>query len=154
MHFCNDLLKTELENFNCSLKKTFLETDENLGEFLIEFSTKNSKKIRPIICYLLLKSLNSEIKIEQEEVILVTELVHDASLIHDDVIDKSEVRREGNSLNKKFGNSLAVISGDLILSLAMKKLISLNSFEILNIYTETIKSMCDAEINQYFKKYK
>jgi geranylgeranyl pyrophosphate synthase len=102
---------------------------------------------------LYLKALGLDIDDAQIVYQSAIELVHNASLIHDDVIDESDTRRGKNSLNKDLGNKLAVISGDFLLSKALEKIISINSIELVDLFCQTLKNMTLGEINQYKLRY-
>ena len=80
-------------------------------------------------------------------------LVHNASLIHDDVIDESNIRRNSKTINNEFDNKLAVISGDYILSIALNYIAKLNSIKIVEMFAETLSFMTKGEINQQFSKF-
>lgn len=101
---------------------------------------------------LFLKALFGKINPKQYDVLLAVELIHNATLIHDDVIDKAEQRRNQDTLNVKFDNDLAVIAGDYLLSVAMEKVIDTNSVEVIKTCTSALKSTCMGEINQYFTR--
>lgn len=127
---------------------------EPLKSHIINFLTSPSKRIRPVLAILYARACGYELSDEQLELLSVIELVHNASLIHDDIIDESEFRRGNKTLSSEFGNKLGVISGDYILSVSMEKVAKLNSPEILKILSKTIKQMCIGEINQNFDRFK
>jgi len=135
-----------------ALKEEIYKDFESFSE-LKQYVSAPSKHIRPTLAFLYLKAAGINITPQQIKLQAIVELVHNASLIHDDVIDDSEKRRQEDSFNKKEGNHLAVISGDFILSYALKKLVELNSIEILDIFTQTLNKMCLGEINQYKSKF-
>ena len=121
---------------------------------LIDYFKAPSKKIRSVISFLFFKSLGYEISENIIKLQASIEIIHNATLIHDDIIDKSDLRRGLKTFNSKFDNSLAVISGDYLLSVALRHLLSLDNCEILNIFADTIDKMCVGEIHQYFDKFK
>lgn len=127
-----------------------LETYLDLKDYI----TAPSKHIRPVVSFLYLKACGYEITEQQIKLQAAAELIHNASLIHDDVIDDSEIRRKKDSFNKKEGNHMAVIAGDFILSFALEKLLELKSTELIEIFTQTLNKMCKGEINQHSMKYK
>ena len=111
-----------------------------------------AKRIRPVLAFLFLRANgitpdNSQITLQS-----AVELVHTASLVHDDIIDESSVRRGLETLNSKYSDKLAVLSGDYLLSLALKKLTTLGNINILQAFFETFEEMVQGEINQYFTK--
>lgn len=121
---------------------------------LTEYFKAPSKKIRSVIAFLFFKALSYEINDNFIKLQAAVEIIHNATLIHDDIIDKSDIRRGLETFNSRFDNSLAVISGDYLLSVALKHLLSLNNCEILNIFANAIDKMCVGEIYQYFNKFK
>lgn len=127
---------------------------EPLQSYLIEFLKSPSKHIRSVLALLYLKANNEIISDKHIELLTVVELVHNASLIHDDVIDESKLRRGHKTLSNKFDNKLAVISGDYILSVAMEKLTQLDNMRIVKKFANTIQKMCIGEINQNFDRFK
>ena len=123
--------------------------DKDIADFLIA----PSKRLRPLLGVLFLKCVFDEINLEQRNVLIAVELIHNATLIHDDVIDKAEKRRNQETFNVKFDDNLAVIAGDFLLSVAMEKVINAKSIEVLQIFASALKSTCIGEINQYFSKF-
>ena len=126
------------------------EVDTDIKIFL----NSPAKHIRAVMTFLYLKSVGIEIDEKQITYQTIIELIHNASLIHDDIIDNAETRRNIPSLNKKNGNHIAVIGGDLLLSTALKEISKLNNPCILNTLANTFSKMCYGEINQYTNKYK
>lgn len=115
--------------------------------------TAPAKRLRPLLGYLFIRSVSSDVSPSQRDVLLATELIHNASLIHDDVMDKSDKRRGIDTLNSKFDDNLAVIAGDFLLSVSMEKVIDTNSVEVIKLFVNAMKSTCLGEITQYFSKF-
>lgn len=128
--------------------------DEDLQKNILEIIKAPSKRLRPVLGLLYLKMYGIKINHQHLDILSAVEIIHNATLIHDDVIDKSSVRRNHVTLNENFDNSLAVVSGDFLLSIAIQKLLNVKSFEILNLFNIAIKKMSLGEINQYFNKFK
>lgn len=131
-----------------------IQTREPLKSHIISFLTSPSKRIRPVFAILYSKSLGQNLNDNQLEVLSAIELVHNASLIHDDIIDESDLRRGHKTISAEFGNKLGVISGDYILSIAMEKIANLSSIKILKNFSLTLNKMCQGEINQNFDRFK
>ena len=132
-----------------SLLGELLPEDKNVYSEISDFIMSPSKRIRAVLCLLYLRACGFEIDSKIYELILIVELIHNASLIHDDVIDNDCIRREKKTLNARFGNKMAVISGDYVLSLVMQKLTNLGEIELFKVFSETIRAMCEGEIIQY-----
>lgn len=128
------------------------ESKNPINDILSEMLSAPSKRLRPVLGFLLLRGLFGEVTAEQRDVLLAVELIHNATLIHDDVIDSSDKRRNQETINKKFDSNFAVVIGDFLLSIALEKIISTNSAEVFQICTMGLKSTCQGEISQYFSK--
>ena len=139
-------IKDELQKFENSLKKVIHSMDNFLIHDLEKFIFTNPKRLRPTLIFLFAKILKIESFLVQE-VALITELIHSASLIHDDIIDEEKIRRNNPTFYKKYGSKLAVLEGDLLLSVALEKLSS-TTLEISKIFASRIKKTIQGEISQ------
>lgn len=144
----SDIKKVE----NCFLK--ILPKSCEIYSDLEKFLKSPSKRIRSVLALLYLRAIGVEVGENQLELLAIVELIHNASLIHDDVIDEEKIRRSQKNLNSKFGNKMAIISGDYLLSVVMEKLTRLGKLELFEIFSKTIKEMCEGEILQYLNLYK
>ena len=115
------------------------------------------KRLRPALVLLTAKSLgNTDASRRRSLVQLATamELLHSASLIHDDIIDEGIVRRKQMSLNKKYGNQVAVLTGDIIYSQFFALVTDLEELscnvimKLLKLLCETTQKMCVGEIQE------
>ena len=131
-----------------------IQTREPLQTSLVKFLTSPAKRIRPLLAILYHKALGEDLNKKQIDHLTVIEMVHNASLIHDDIIDESKIRRGNYTINANFDNKLAVISGDYILSLSMENLATIGNIEIIKDFSQTIRKMCIGEINQNFDRFK
>lgn len=127
---------------------------EPLKSHIINFFTAPSKRVRPLLSVLFYKSCCGEISDEQLKALSAVEIIHNASLIHDDIIDDSDTRRGLKTTANEFGNKLGVICGDYLLSVAMKIVTELASVELLKNFSNTLNKMCIGEINQNFGRFK
>lgn len=148
-----EVVKDDVEKVKSSLFDG-IELDNSLKFKLFDILNAPSKHIRAVLTFLYLKTVG--MKIDEKQIIYQSaiELVHNASLIHDDVIDESSVRRSAQTLNSKFGNKLAVITGDYLLSVALKKIRTLENSKIIDIFAQTLDDMCQGEIKQDLSRFK
>lgn len=147
------IINSKLQSVGNEINKISCGSDLLQSE-LISIIKAPSKRIRPVLNLLYLKMLDSNISNSQIILQSAIELIHNATLIHDDVIDNSAKRRNHKTLNAKFDNSLAVVSGDLLLTIAIQKILQINIPEITEIFNNALMNMCKGEINQYFNKFK
>ena len=109
--------------------------------------TGSGKMLRPRLVFLSasLYPHDSQLVIDMAAAV---ELVHLASLVHDDVIDQSDCRRGRESLNSRYGNQTSVLTGDYLFATAFKLVNRYNQQGILDNLTSTIQTMCAGEIKQ------
>ena len=84
----------------------------------------------------------------QKRLAEITEMIHTASLFHDDVIDKATTRRGHSSVNQVFGNKLAILGGDFLLSRASVALARLRNTEVIELLSTVIEHLVKGEIMQ------
>lgn len=148
-----DIVKADIERVNTNLGFE-INLNKKLSDELENIVQSSSKRIRSLVTILYMRASKMYLLPEHYELLSAVELVHNASLIHDDVVDESKLRRGRKTLNDKFDNNLAVVSGDYLLGIALKKLVKIGSIPVLETFAETIKTMCTGEVNQYFNRFK
>ena len=146
-----DIIAKEINLFNDYLLKELSEKSDKISEELINFIFAKSKRIRSKLIFLFSKALGFEIDENILNLACATELIHNSTLIHDDIIDNSDLRRDMETLNHKFGNSLSVLYGDILLSIAMKFLSKCNNINCFKEFSKSLELMCAGEINQHFQ---
>lgn len=149
-----ETISSELHQVDEKILEILSKNQNILTQNFISYILMGSKKIRSTISILSVKALNESFSSKQASICAISEIIHNASLIHDDIIDNSEQRRGKPSFNNIFGNSAAVLSGDFLISVVLKELLSLNNQTILKRYIETFSTLCAGEINQLGEKNK
>ena len=148
----SNIFKPELEQVLARMTDGVV-VQEPLKSKLFELLNAPSKHIRPLVSFLYLKALGEKVDDAQVLYQSAIELVHNASLIHDDVIDDSKVRRSLPTLNSQLGNKLAVMTGDYLLSRAMQKVLDIGNLELVRLFSDTLEVMSSGEISQHFGKF-
>lgn len=139
-------IKNEIELFEEELKKIISSSNNFLNEDIYNFIFSSAKRLRIRFIFLFAKIL----KINDNKVFdiaLATELFHSASLVHDDIIDCDKLRRKIPTFNYKYNSKIAVLVGDMLLSLALKSLANTNNV-ILKIFSNRIFKTLEGEIEQ------
>jgi geranylgeranyl pyrophosphate synthase len=77
-----------------------------------------------------------------------TELIHLATLLHDDVLDESDLRRGKPTVRQRFGNRIAILGGDWLLAKASETLASLGNVTLVDLYAKVLAELCDGEVLQ------
>lgn len=139
-----DLVKVERELAN--QVKTVDGFVSQLGAYVLGGS---GKRLRPVLVLLSARSIAESCREQVIRVASVIELVHTATLVHDDVIDKAITRRKQPSLNRQWGNEISILFGDYLHSVALGVIASVNIPEIMTKLYLVIKEMCEGEIKQF-----
>ena len=117
-----------------------------LGEYI---RSAGGKRIRPALLMLSNRSLGGDASSENViRMAAVMEMLHTATLVHDDIIDNAEVRRNRPSVNAKFGNQTAVLMGDWLYMSAFEASLGERSLRILDILTRLTRLMTEGELLQ------
>jgi octaprenyl-diphosphate synthase len=146
-------LAPELKDF----EKTFQEAVKSkipLLDIIMKYITsRKGKQMRPLFVLLSAK-MNGGINEVSHRAAALIELLHTATLVHDDVVDEAERRRGAFSINAVWKNKIAVLVGDYLLSKGL--LLSLNNgdFTMLSILAEAVKEMSEGELLQIEKSRK
>lgn len=148
-----EILEKEINQVIESLIKD-INLDEPIKSKLISILKAPSKHIRPLVSFLYLKAIDKNIDEKQIIYQSAIEIVHNASIIHDDIIDESDKRRGVLTLNKGFSNKIAVLTGDYLLSVALDKILELNQPKLIKLFSETLDVMTKGELVQQANLFK
>lgn len=143
-------IKNELAEFQKIFSKS-LKSDVALVDLITKYVLKQKgKKVRPILVLLSAKLCG---KISSRTFVAATlvELLHTATLIHDDVVDEAKSRRGLASINAVWKNKAAVLMGDFLLSKGLLVSLDNNEFEFLKATSEAVRRMSEGELLQIQK---
>jgi len=115
-----------------------------LGYYII---SGGGKRIRPMIAVLAARAVNYTGK-QHVTVAALIEFIHTATLLHDDVVDESDMRRGKATANAAFGNAASVLVGDFIYTRAFQMMTSLGSLRVLALMSEAVNVIAEGEVLQ------
>ncbi len=144
------LVEKELGILNQYLVNSLVDDKNRISEDICDYLCSKSKRIRPVLVFLFAKAMGIELDDKIYHLACSVELVHNSTLVHDDILDNADTRRGKVSLNYKLGNNLSVLAGDILLSVALRELVKCGSVEAIDVFAESIYLMCKGEINQNF----
>ena len=131
-----------------------LHSDVKLINTIIRYiSRKKGKQLRPRLC-LLSAGLCGEPTENTYRAAALIEMIHVATLIHDDVVDDANLRRGWPSINRVWKNKLSILVGDFMFSKALTNMIHLKDFDALDILSSTAERLSQGEIQQIEKAIK
>jgi octaprenyl-diphosphate synthase len=140
-------IQKEIETCRKLFKDALLGHNSEFQVMLDYIAEASGKQIRPTVL-LLCAQLCGTINQKTIDYAIVLELLHTATLIHDDVVDNSLERRGQPSANAKFNNQAAVLLGDYILSLAIVRGINARNFTVLDIMGKLAQGLAEGEMTQ------
>jgi len=123
---------------------------ENIGQYIID---AGGKRLRPLLVLLSANScgyhsLSNSMGSQHASLAAIIEFIHTATLLHDDVVDTSDLRRGRATANAKFGNAPSVLVGDFLYSRAFQMLVAIGNMDIMKIIADTTNIISEGEVQQ------
>ena len=146
------IIEPELKTVKEEITRDFKDPLSNNA--LLNFISGSSKRIRSTLAILYIKAHGVSLSPDIYPLLAAGEMIHDASLLQDDVLDEAELRRQESTIAHKFNPKISILSADYLLSGAMEKLLKLDNKDILEIFKDCTIKMSTAEIKQYFLRGK
>ena len=147
-------IKNDLKVLERELQRVVSDKDEFLSEIASYLLSAGGKRLRPAFAFLSARFYNYEIE-KVLSLAVALELIHMASLVHDDVVDAAAVRRGVPTVRSKWGNRVSMHIGDWIFA---KSLIMISQYKKIPIVANTLSQisvkMCEGEIQQISSVYK
>jgi all-trans-nonaprenyl-diphosphate synthase len=113
------------------------------------------KRVRPAIVFLVARAtmLEQEITTRHRRLAEITEMIHTASLVHDDVVDEAELRRGVPTVHSSFGNRIAVLAGDFLFAQSSWYLANLDNLDVVKLLSQVIMDLAEGEIQQGLSRF-
>lgn len=143
----HQVVKSEFEQVN-KLIIHQLHSDvglvENIGQYIVD---AGGKRLRPLLVLLIANSFGYK-GTQHISLAAIIEFIHTATLLHDDVVDTSDLRRGRATANARFGNAPSVLVGDFLYSRAFQMLVAIDSMAIMRIIADTTNIISEGEVQQ------
>jgi len=146
-------VEKEMAEFEAYFSRTMRSDIPLLNIILNYILRRKGKQMRPLLVFLTAK-LNGVIVESTYIAATCIELLHTASLVHDDVVDDAQERRGSLSINALWNSKIAVLLGDYLLSTGMHICVEKSRYDMLEIISEAVKSMSEGELLQLQKARK
>ncbi|WGL18212.1 octaprenyl diphosphate synthase [Microbulbifer bruguierae] len=117
---------------------------ENIGHYLVE---AGGKRLRPLLVLLCARAASYQGS-DHITLAAIIEFIHTATLLHDDVVDTSDMRRGRITANAQWGNAPAVLVGDFLYSRAFQMMVALKDMDIMAILSDTTNTIAEGEVQQ------
>lgn len=141
---------TDLRRLNARIHDCLRSSSEMMTSIVEDNLRTKGKQIRPLVLILCAKLLNEEITEKVIDAATAVELLHNASLIHDDIVDDSMVRRGRPTVNATWDNHVAVLVGDFYTTAAMHRAIDTGELKIVETLCSLGRKLSLGEIEQLF----
>ncbi|KPU44054.1 heptaprenyl diphosphate synthase component 2 [Oxobacter pfennigii] len=147
-----DVIKDEL----CELEKFIVRSTSTPQQLIStavnELIISGGKRIRPALTLLTGRALGNKVD-KLIPIAACMEIIHMATLVHDDIVDDSVLRRGKSTIQSKYGKDIAVFAGDFLFSQAFMAIAQYADKSNLNNFAKAIKRICEGEIEQYESRY-
>jgi len=121
-----------------------VELINQIGGYLIN---SGGKRLRPLLVMLFAKAMNYNGN-EHYQLATIIEFIHSATLLHDDVVDKSDMRRGRKTANNIFGNTASVLTGDFLYSKSFQLMVDLNKMPVMRVLADATNKISEGEVLQ------
>lgn len=148
------LISKELRDFEIKFADSVKSHVPLLDRIMHYIVKRKGKQIRPMFVFLSAKLFSNDIQESTYRAAALVELLHTATLVHDDVVDDANERRGFFSINALWKNKIAVLVGDYLLSKGLLLSLNNNDFRSLQILSEAVKEMSEGELLQIEKTRK
>ncbi len=143
----NELTAQDMAGVNATILEQLnsdVQLINQLGYYII---SGGGKRIRPMIAVLAARAVGYQGNAHVTIAALI-EFIHTATLLHDDVVDESDMRRGKATANAAFGNAASVLVGDFIYTRAFQMMTSLGSLKVLEVMSEAVNVIAEGEVLQ------
>lgn len=121
-----------------------VELVENIGHYIVE---AGGKRLRPLLVLLAARACGYRGE-QHIQLAAVIEFIHTATLLHDDVVDTSDLRRGRLTANARWGNAPSVLVGDFLYSRAFQMMVSLGDVAVMRVLADTTNVIAEGEVQQ------
>ena len=122
---------------------------DQLGHYIIN---SGGKRLRPVVVLLSARAFAYQGD-QHINLAAIIEFIHTATLLHDDVVDASLLRRGHETANQRWGNEASVLVGDFVYSRAFQMMVNANSMEVMNILAEATNTIAEGEVQQLINRH-
>ncbi|MBC7981177.1 MAG: polyprenyl synthetase family protein [Armatimonadetes bacterium] len=147
-----EIVRPDLEKVEIAIREQVRDFDSAVEPYIAYICNTSGKRIRPALAILVGGAIG-EVSENHRKIGVILELIHMATLVHDDIIDGATARRSMPTANAKWGNALAVLLGDALFSHALTLATDFNSIEICRKVGQAAREVCQGEIIQTQRRF-
>ncbi|KAL6745974.1 solanesyl diphosphate synthase [Haematococcus lacustris] len=146
-------VKHDMELMNTNIKNIVGNRHPMLMAAAEQIFGAGGKKLRPVLVFLVARATAAHMQMrditdKQRRLAEITEMIHTASLVHDDVLDECDTRRGKKTINSIYGTRVAVLAGDFLFAQSSWFLANLDNLEVIKLISQVIADFANGEISQ------
>lgn len=145
-------LEADLKRVKAAFQNIVPPDSKWLAESLAYSLGSTGKMVRPSLGLLLARAMGSQ-QADHIETMAAAEMIHVATLLHDDVLDDADLRRGRPTVRQQWGNTVSILSGDYLLAQASRTLAKLGHIRVVAIFSDVLADLCDGEVEQLRSQY-
>jgi len=142
-------IQPELEQVERLMRVQVENRESNLRDAVYHLLGSGGKRLRPALCLLAGKAVGADVD-KLVTIASAIELVHTASLVHDDLIDGAMLRRGVPTLNSRWSSSATVLTGDFLFACSARLAGDTNSIPVIQRFADTVSILAEGEVKQMF----
>src|SRR5438477_3600821 len=146
------LVQPHLEEVEARIAQQVAAFDPALEGYVVYAVGSRGKRLRPLLS-LLAGGATGQINSNHVDLAVIVELIHIATLVHDDIMDEAERRRAQPTVNARWGNSLSVLLGDCLFAQALNLSTNFDNAEISRVIARAAREVCSGEIIQTQRRF-
>ena len=148
-------VEKDLQILTDNLKQLIGARHPILGAAAEHLFEAGGKRIRPAIVLLVSRATmpDNDLTSRHRRLAEITEMIHTASLVHDDVVDEADLRRNVETVNSLFDNKIAVLAGDFLFAQSSWYLANLDNLQVVKLLSEVIRDFAEGEILQGLNRF-
>ncbi len=147
LSYIRELVKDDLAQLNYTIHQSLHSSIENINSISQHITANQGKRLRPLLTLLCARACGYEGN-DHVQLAAVIELIHTATLLHDDVVDESTQRRGKITANAKWGNPISVLVGDFLYSRSFQGMAKLNHTTVFKVLADTTNIIAEGEVLQ------
>lgn len=147
MQSINALAKDDMLGVNALIGEQLTSEVALINQLGMYIVNSGGKRLRPLLTVLAARALGYQGN-DHQKLAAIIEFIHTATLLHDDVVDESELRRGRKTANAVFGNEASVLVGDFLYTRAFQMMVQLDSLKILSILADATNIIAEGEVLQ------
>jgi octaprenyl-diphosphate synthase len=141
------MVSGDMDAVNALIQRRLQSDVALINQLSIYIINSGGKRLRPLLALLVARACNYQGE-KHIEVAAIVEFIHTATLLHDDVVDESDLRRGKETASSVWGNQAAVLVGDYLYSRAFEMMVDVESMRVMSILANTTNTIAEGEVLQ------